>query len=449
MKTARMVVVLVAGVGLLATSLSGEAGAPWRQAAVERELDAVTDADERTPPPAAGDLAALLAQANRLGFEQNQWSQAIELYRRATRLAPDGAVPLNLLGIALVNGGQPEAALPAFRRSFELDPVWNKDARGGYANLRFGSLWAIERLLAEGRYAAAADFARFARQAFPDDGELRAEATKALLRAGRHDEVATGDSVLEQHLVRADRRLAAGDYAGAEQAFADAIRLAPDDPELEARIAALCRSHVERLPYAEQMASEAHALAVSHYHREVEKHFRRHPFAQTLALHPPLEGDFCLMQGAGGPSYHYGKAHYAWDLGACEGERAGQAVVAVAAGRVLSAEYGQPDRPANTPVDLKARANLVRIDHGGIISEYLHLRQGSGRLRVGDLVDAGSLVGHVGDSGVTTGPHLHFQVSDANGRTLPVRFSSLFRVEADRRAPVETLVERGRYSSRR
>ncbi|MDX1917534.1 MAG: M23 family metallopeptidase [Candidatus Caenarcaniphilales bacterium] len=51
--------------------------------------------------------------------------------------------------------------------------------------------------------------------------------------------------------------------------------------------------------------------------------------------------------------------------------------------------------------------NCIFIDHGqGIISAYLHLTEA--KVIEGDLVKMGDLIGTVGDTGIATGPHLHF-----------------------------------------
>lgn len=57
------------------------------------------------------------------------------------------------------------------------------------------------------------------------------------------------------------------------------------------------------------------------------------------------------------------------------------------------------------------RANLVRIVHDdGSIAVYAHLNWDSIRVRIGDEVDEGQYIADSGNTGFSTGPHLHFDV---------------------------------------
>lgn len=69
--------------------------------------------------------------------------------------------------------------------------------------------------------------------------------------------------------------------------------------------------------------------------------------------------------------------------------------------------------------------NYVRIDHGnGIETRYMHfLRPG---IPVGTQVSAGSVIGQVGTTGNSTGPHLHFEIF-VNGKLVdPLPYLSEF-----------------------
>lgn len=51
--------------------------------------------------------------------------------------------------------------------------------------------------------------------------------------------------------------------------------------------------------------------------------------------------------------------------------------------------------------------NVIGLDHGqGVLTIYLHLSQL--RVQVGDFVKAGQVIGTVGNTGASTGPHLHW-----------------------------------------
>jgi murein DD-endopeptidase MepM/ murein hydrolase activator NlpD len=57
---------------------------------------------------------------------------------------------------------------------------------------------------------------------------------------------------------------------------------------------------------------------------------------------------------------------------------------------------------------------LVKVEHpSGWVTAYAHLAEF--RVSGGDAVSRGDLVGIEGDSGVGTGPHLHFEVRDTSG----------------------------------
>ncbi len=76
----------------------------------------------------------------------------------------------------------------------------------------------------------------------------------------------------------------------------------------------------------------------------------------------------------------------------------GTPVHAAAPGRVLVAHTGW-----------KLHGNVVAIDHGqGVVSIGIHMTKVN--VKVGDLVEAGQVVGTVGRTGRASGPHLHYGV---------------------------------------
>jgi len=74
--------------------------------------------------------------------------------------------------------------------------------------------------------------------------------------------------------------------------------------------------------------------------------------------------------------------------------------------------------------------NYVVLRHaGGEYSQYAHMKQGSVRVKVGDTVTRGQVIGQVGQTGNTTEPHLHFQLTDGPdplySRGVPILFKTL------------------------
>ena len=100
-------------------------------------------------------------------------------------------------------------------------------------------------------------------------------------------------------------------------------------------------------------------------------------------------------------------------------ERVGVDVLAAAAGRVVAVRDGVQDISIRTPGAPSTAGhqcgNRVGIQlGGGWLIDYCHLAQGSLMVKVGDVVAAGQPLAHVGLSGDTEFPHLHFSVRHAD-----------------------------------
>jgi murein DD-endopeptidase MepM/ murein hydrolase activator NlpD len=64
---------------------------------------------------------------------------------------------------------------------------------------------------------------------------------------------------------------------------------------------------------------------------------------------------------------------------------------------------------------------MVEIDHGnGLTTRYAHMSRIS--VKVGDVVDAGTMVGRVGSTGRSTGPHLHYEVRRSGRAIDPIPY---------------------------
>jgi murein DD-endopeptidase MepM/ murein hydrolase activator NlpD len=110
------------------------------------------------------------------------------------------------------------------------------------------------------------------------------------------------------------------------------------------------------------------------------------------------------------PILHFSRFHAGIDIGASWGSP----IVAAADGQVVAAGWAG------------GYGREVQIAHGGgTTTVYGHMSQIVAN--AGDFVHAGQLIGYVGSSGLSTGPHLHYEVR-RNGtpvNPLSVRFSSV------------------------
>ncbi|GLC29663.1 murein hydrolase activator EnvC family protein [Clostridium omnivorum] len=90
----------------------------------------------------------------------------------------------------------------------------------------------------------------------------------------------------------------------------------------------------------------------------------------------------------------------------------GTAVHALADGKIIYAGW------------MSGYGNVVMIDHGNIISLYAH--NSSISVGEGQQVKGGQVVCHSGSTGNSTGPHLHFEIRQANGETVdPMGYSPI------------------------
>jgi murein DD-endopeptidase MepM/ murein hydrolase activator NlpD len=165
-------------------------------------------------------------------------------------------------------------------------------------------------------------------------------------------------------------------------------------------------------------------------------------------LRLPFEGEWWVFWG--GPTerqnYHVVAADQrhaydfvAWRGGATHRGRGtrnadywawGRPIVAPAAGVVVAAVDGVRDNRPQVDVENRSdpAGNHVLIDLGnGELALLAHLRRGSVRVRPGQRVRPGEVIGACGNSGSSSEPHLHFHVQDRRelfrrARGLPVSF---------------------------
>lgn len=129
-------------------------------------------------------------------------------------------------------------------------------------------------------------------------------------------------------------------------------------------------------------------------------HAYRYPF-------PWRGGPFRLSQGPNGRFSHTGpKGRYAMDIAMPEGTP----IVAAREGEVVEVENRQWGRRGNPA------GNFIRIRHpDGTYGGYMHLQRGSVLVRKGQRVARGQPLAKSGNTGNSSGPHLHFVVQRSAG----------------------------------
>ncbi|MCY1527628.1 Peptidase family M23 [compost metagenome] len=137
------------------------------------------------------------------------------------------------------------------------------------------------------------------------------------------------------------------------------------------------------------------------------------PRLQPVLYRYPLPwqgGPFRLTQGANGRYSHFTpKGRYALDIAMPEGTP----IVAARPGVVVKIENDQSGR-GNNP-----SGNFVRLLHDdGTMGVYLHLMRGSVQVREGQQVALGERIARSGNTGNSTGPHLHFVIQRNMGLAL-------------------------------
>jgi len=88
---------------------------------------------------------------------------------------------------------------------------------------------------------------------------------------------------------------------------------------------------------------------------------------------------------------------------------------------VMAAGDGEVRRATRSP----AYGNFVEISHpaAGYFTRYAHLSEIPDDIRRGVEVERGDTIGYSGNTGRSTGPHLHYEVHNQSGQTLdPMRF---------------------------
>lgn len=136
--------------------------------------------------------------------------------------------------------------------------------------------------------------------------------------------------------------------------------------------------------------------------------FRLRSLVEQLPIRRPLAGELELSSNYGyraDPFTRGAALHTGMDLRA----EHGSPVRATGPGKVVTAEYSG------------GYGNMVEIEHAnGITTRYAHMS--AILVSVGQIVTSGTLVGRVGSTGRSTGPHLHYETRIDGDPADPNRF---------------------------
>lgn len=126
----------------------------------------------------------------------------------------------------------------------------------------------------------------------------------------------------------------------------------------------------------------------------------------------------------------------------------GKPVLAVADGRVADFFDGMPDNREFDEAEIETRemvvfGNYVILDHqNGEYSCLAHLKQGSIPVKMGQEVQKGQVIGHIGASGSSLFPHLHYELRNGVGAKevdgLPSYFSQFRQILGSNSIQIET-----------
>lgn len=140
----------------------------------------------------------------------------------------------------------------------------------------------------------------------------------------------------------------------------------------------------------------------------------------------PFKGSYMVTQANGGSFSHRGpKNFYSIDVAM----PIGTPIYAARSGEVVDMkmyfEKGGLDPSAHS------KANFIRLKHSdGTMTVYVHLKQNSQKVKIGQHVNAGEQIAESGNTGYTSGPHLHFAVQHNNGvSTVSIPFKFYGEIE--------------------
>jgi len=192
--------------------------------------------------------------------------------------------------------------------------------------------------------------------------------------------------------------------------------------QLEAMLVAIADLEVSRSAAEKEVQKTQQALkelekaedALEADSKELEKLIRKLSSSGAYTggvMQWPLPGYYKISSYFGmrmHPILKYNKMHGGIDIGAPKGTP----IHAAASGKVICAAWRSG-----------GSGNTVIIDHGGgITTLYFHIMNGGILVKEGQTVVAGDVIAKVGSTGLSTGPHLHFEVRKNGVRQDPLNY---------------------------
>jgi hypothetical protein len=168
-------------------------------------------------------------------------------------------------------------------------------------------------------------------------------------------------------------------------------------------------------------------------------------YQDVTKLHLPFNGEWTVLQGGrnlfdnsyvGTEDNRYGVSFILLKDGMQSNGSAakntdfycfGQPVLTPASGTVVQASNSYQDHAPGRPPEIQSRGNYVVIAHGN--SEYSlipYLKAGSVKVKVGQRLKQGDVVGECGDSGSSPFPHVEYSLQNTRGFPLPKSMPAQF-----------------------
>lgn len=236
-------------------------------------------------------------------------------------------------------------------------------------------------------------------EAMREREELEQETLNELyeLKAAEIEAVSEQLGVADEYLFTYIEEISSG-QAEIDKIIADEEKRVAEEEKRRKEEEERLRREEEARRLAEQRAAEKNKTNTTSkvYDKEAINYVVQTDETDPYEMIWPLPGDHRTYSKFGyrkAPTKGASTYHQGWDIG---GEF-GAPIVAVLAGKAIEVRYNS------------SAGNYVKIEHEpGFVTVYCHMSKQ--KVSEGDYVKQGQIIGLIGSTGVSTGPHLHFSV---------------------------------------